>query len=109
MAQDTFGGVFALAGIVVHFHFHWTDFQAFAAVDTLAFVAMDAKQRKVTHWFEEDRDGADILAEGAVVLEQDGEEDAHHVIDQVANEEKHKHGVLGGFAIMEQQEDEDEG
>ena len=67
---------------------------------------MDAEQGEVTHRFEEDCDGADILAEGAIVLEQDGQQDAHHVIDQVADKEKHKHGVLGGFAKMEQQEDE---
>ena len=101
MAQDTLSGIFPFTGILVHFYIHRTDFQAFVAVDALAFVAMDAEQGEVTHRLEEDRDGADILAEGAVVLEQDGEEDAHHVIDQVADEEKHKHGVLGGFTIME--------
>ena len=70
---------------------------------------MYAEQGEVTHRLEEDRDGADIFAKGAIVLEQDGEEDAHHVIDQVADKEEQKHGVFGGFAIMEQQKDEDEG
>ena len=109
MAQDAFRGVFAFAGILVHFHFHRADFQAFAALDAFALVAMDAEQGEVTHRLEEDRDGADILAEGAIVLEQDGEEDSYYVINQVADKEKQKHGVLGGFAIMEQQKDEDEG
>ena len=42
---------------------------------------MDAKQGKVTHRLEEDRDGTDVLAECAVVLEQNSQEDAHHIID----------------------------
>ena len=57
-------------GIVVYFDFHRTDLQAFAAVDTLAFVAMDADQREIAHGLEEDRDGADIFAEGAIVLDK---------------------------------------
>ena len=108
MAEDAFRGVLAFSGIVVDFHLHRADFQAFAAVDAFALVAMDAKQREVTHRLEEDSDGADILAEGAVVFEQDGEEDSYYVINQVADKEEHEHGVLSGFAVMEQQEDEDE-
>lgn len=61
---------------------------------------MDAEQGEVTHRLEEDRDGADIFAKGAIVLEQDGEEDAHHVIDQVADKEEYEHGMLGGFTKM---------
>ena len=108
MAKDTLCGVLAFAGIVVYFHFHRADLQAFAAVDAFAFIAMDAEQGEVTHRLEENRDGADILAEGTIVLEQDGEENSNHVIDQVADQEEHEHSVLGGLAIMEQQEDEDE-
>ena len=101
MAQNTFGSVFAFAGIVVHFHFHRADLQAFATLDASTLVAMDANQGKVTHWLKEDRDGTDVFAEGTVVLEQHGEKDAHHIIDQVADEEQHEHGVLVGFSIME--------
>ena len=36
---------------------------------------MDAEQGEVAHRLEKDRDGTDILAEGAIVHEQDGEED----------------------------------
>ena len=77
-------------------------------MNTFFLVAADAEQGEVAHRLEEDRDGADILAEGTVVFEQDGEEDSYHVINQVADKEKHEHGLLGGFAVMEQQEDEDE-
>lgn len=69
---------------------------------------MDAEQGEVTHRLEEDRDGADVLAESTIVLEQDGEEDARHVIDQVADKEEQEHGVLVGFTVVEKQKDKDE-
>ena len=69
MAQDALRGVFAFAGILVHFDFHWTYLYAFSTLDAFALIAMDTEQRKVTHRLEEDCDGADIFAEGAVVLE----------------------------------------
>ena len=43
MAQNTFGGVFAFAGIVVHFHFHRAYLQTFATLDAFALVAMDTE------------------------------------------------------------------
>ena len=69
MAEDAFRGVLAFSGIVVDFHLHRADFQAFATFDTLALVAMDANHGEVTHRFEEDRDGTDKLAEGTIILE----------------------------------------
>ena len=108
MAQDAFSGVFPFSRIVVYFDIHRADLQALSALDAFAFITMNAEQGEVAHRLEEDRNGADIFAEGAIVLEQDGEEDAHHVIDQVADKEKHEHGVLGGFTVMEQQKDKDE-
>ncbi len=68
---------------------------------------MDAQQGEVAHGLEEDRDGTDVFAEGAIVLEHNGKEDARHIIDQIADEKQHEHGVLVGFAEMEQQENED--
>ncbi len=68
---------------------------------------MDAQQGEVAHLLEEDRDGTDLFAESAVVLEHNGKKDARHIIDQVADEKQHEHGVLVGFVKMEQQEDED--
>ena len=108
MAKDAFCGVLAFSGIVVDFYLHRADFQAFATFDALALVAMDAKEGEVTHRLEEDRDGADVFAEGAIILEHDGKEDSYYVINHVADKEEHEHGVLGGFAVMEQQEDENE-
>ena len=68
---------------------------------------MDAQQGEVAHWLEEDRDGTNVFAEGAIILEHHGKKDAHHIIDQVADEKQHEHGVLVGFVEMEQQDDED--
>ena len=101
LAEDAFGGVLAVAGVAVHLDVHRTNLKAFSALDTLALVAAHTQQRVVAHGLQEDRDGADVFAEGAIVLEYAGEENSQHVIDQVANQEKHEHGVLGGFSETE--------
>ena len=67
---------------------------------------MDAQQGEVAHRLKEDRDWTNVFAEGAIILEHNGEGDADHVIDQIADEKQHEHGVLVGFVEMEQQEDE---
>lgn len=72
-------------------------------MDALLLVAADAEQGKVAHRLEEDRDGTDVFAESAVVLEQHSQGNAKHIINQVADEEKHEQGVFDGFAEMEQQ------
>ena len=106
LAQNAFRGVFALAGVVVHFHLHRADVQTFATMDARFLVAADAEQGEVAHGFEENGDGADVLAESSVVFEQHGEGDADRVIDQIADEEQHEQIVRGGLPEMEQQENE---
>ena len=90
VAEDALRGVLPLAGVVVHLHVHRTDFQTFAAMNALTFVATDAQHGEVTHRLEEDRDGTDVLAEGAVVFEDHGERDADRVVEQVADKEQHE-------------------
>ena len=68
---------------------------------------MDAQQGEVAHRLEEDRDGTNVFAEGSIILEHHGKGDADCVIDQIADEKQHEHGVLVGFVEIEQQEDED--
>lgn len=109
VAQNALGGVFPLARFVVHLHIHRADFQAFTALDTFFFIAVDAKHGKVAHRLEENRDRTNIFTEGAVIFECDGENNAHNVIDQISDEEKHEHGVFVGFPEMEQQKNKDEG
>jgi hypothetical protein len=70
-------------------------------LDTFFFIAVDAECGKVAHRFEEDRDRADVLAKGAVIFESDCENNAHHIIDQIPDEENHEHRLLGGFPEME--------
>ena len=105
VSQDALGGVFAFTRILIRLYVHRADFQAFATLDAFALVAMDAQQGEVAHRLEEDRDGTDVFAKGAVVLERHGEGDTDRVIDQIADEEHHKEIVRGGFPEMEQQED----
>ena len=44
IAQDALRGVFALSAFFVDLDVHRTDFQAFAALDTFAFIAMYAQE-----------------------------------------------------------------
>ena len=106
VAEDALCGVFSLAGIVAHFHIHRTDFQTFTAMDAFAFVATDAQHGEVTHRLEEDCDGADVLAEGAVVFKNHGERNADRVVEQIADKKQQKQGVCGCFPKMHQQENE---
>ena len=109
VTQNTFCGVISLARIVVHFHIHRTNFQALAALNALLLVAVDAEHGKVTHRLEEDRDRANVLAEGAIIFECYSENNAHHIIDQIPDKENHEHRMLGGFPEMEQQKNKDKG
>ena len=59
-------------------------------MDAFLFVAANAEQGEVAHRLEEDRDGTDVLAKCAVVLEQHSQSDADHVIDQIADEKQHE-------------------
>ena len=106
VAEDALRGVLPLAGVVVHLHVHRADFQTFAAMDAFAFVATDAQHGEVTHRLEENGDGTDVLAEGAVVFEDHGKRDADRVVEQVADKEQHEQGVCGRFSKVHQQEDE---
>ena len=44
IAQDALRGVFALSAFFVDLDVHRADFQAFAALDTFAFIAMYAQE-----------------------------------------------------------------
>ena len=70
LAEDALGGILAVAGIFVHLNVHRADFQALAALDALALVAAHTQQRKIAHRLQEDRDGADVFAEGAIEKEE---------------------------------------
>lgn len=44
IAQDALRGIFALSAFFVDLDVHRADFQAFAALDTFAFIAMYAQE-----------------------------------------------------------------
>ena len=108
VAQNALRGVYAITRVFVHLHVHRANFQTFTALDTLLLIAADTKPGIVAHRLEEDRNRADILAKRTVIFERDGQQDADHVIEQIADEENHEHRLLGGFPEMEQQENENE-
>lgn len=68
-AQDAFGAVFAVAGIVRDINVHGAVRGAFPAGDAFALVAGDADQGESARWLHHDGNRADILAECAVVME----------------------------------------
>ena len=68
-AEDALRVVRAAARVVQHVHLHGAGPLAGVAADAFAVIAGDAQEREVAYRLEEDRDGADVLAEGAVVLE----------------------------------------
>ena len=69
VAEDALRSIFSFAGFLVDLHVHGTDPQTFAAVDAFTLVTMDPQQGEIAHGLEEHRDGAEILAERAIILE----------------------------------------
>ena len=108
VAEDALRGVFSLSRILVDFHIHRADFQALAALDALAFVATDTQSREIAHRLQEHGDGAEVFAEGAVVAEDDGQGDAHHVIDEVPDEEQAEKHLVGRLSKVKQHPDENQ-
>lgn len=51
IAQDALRTVFALSAFFVDLDVHRADLQAFAALNTFAFIAMHAQERKIAHRF----------------------------------------------------------
>ena len=99
VAENTLGAVFAVAGFFVDLHVHGADPETFAAVDTLAFVTVDAQEGKVAHGLEEHGDGAEVFAERPVVPEPKGQTDARYVVKSVSNQKEPEHDFfqVGGF------------
>ena len=97
VAQDALRGVLPFPRILVHLHIHRTDLQAFPALDALALVAADTQTRKITHRLQEHGYWTKIFTEGAVVAEDEGKSDAHHIIDDVAVNEEAEKDVVRGF------------
>lgn len=103
VAEDALRSVFPPAGLLVDFYIHRADQQAFAAADTFAFVAMDAQKREIAHRLEKHRDGAQIFAERAVILERKCQCNARNVIERISGEEQPEHDSLQMGSLHQKQ------
>ena len=51
VAENALRSIFPLAGLLIDLHIHGTNPQAFAAMDTLAFITVNPKQRQsIMQW-----------------------------------------------------------
>ena len=106
LTEDAFCCILATASVFVHLNLHRADLQTFPATDALVLIALDANQGVITHGLHKHRYRADVLAEGAIVLQQNGEGDADCIIEDVARDEKREHGVGIGFSKPDQKQDD---
>ena len=91
VTENAFCPIFTFAGFFVDLHVHGTDPQTFATVDTFTFVTMDPQQGEIAHGLEEHRDGAEILAERAIILEGECQHDASDVVKHISSEKQPEH------------------
>ena len=94
VAENALRSIFPLAGLLINLHIHGTNPQAFAAMDTLAFITVNPKQRKITHRLQKYRNGAKILAERAVILEHKSQRDSSNVVKHVSCKEHPEHDLF---------------
>ncbi len=94
VAEDALRSVFPFAGFFIDLNIHGADAQAFAAMDAIILVAVDAQQRKITHGLEKHRDRAQILTERPVILERKCQSNACDVIKRVPGKEQSEHDLL---------------
>ena len=72
IAEDALRPVFPLAGFPVSLDIHGADAQAFAAMDALILVAVDAQQRKITHRLQKYGNWAYVFAECTIIFKSKG-------------------------------------
>lgn len=106
LAEDALCGILATAGVFIHLDVHRTDLQAFPTADALVFIALDANQGIIAHGLQEHRYRADILAESAIVLQENGEGDTNSIIEDVTCDKERKHRVVVSFPEPEQEQDD---
>ena len=94
IAENALCSIFSPAGFFINLHVHGTDPQTFAAVDAFTLVTMDPQQGEIAHGLEKHRDGAEILAERAAILERKRQRDARDVVECVSGQEHPEHDLL---------------
>ena len=90
-AENAFGAVFSLTGVVGGVHVHRTHLPALSAGDAFVGIVFDPQQGEIAGRFQEDRHRADVLAEGPVILKGESQGDADDVVYGVSDEEAVKH------------------
>ena len=94
IAEDALRSIFPPAGFFVGLHVHGADSETLPAMDALILIAVDAQQRKIAHGLEKHRDGAEILAERAAILERKRQRDARDIVECVSGQEHPEHDLL---------------
>ena len=100
-AENALGSVFPFSGIIRHVHVHRADAPAPAAGDAFIPVTFYPHHGKIAHWFQEHRNRTDILAESTIVFQQNCEDNANHIIEDVACNKEHEHRVVVCFSEPE--------
>ena len=94
VAEDALRSVFSFAGFLVDLHVHGADPQTFSAMNALILIAVDSQQGKIAHGLKEHRDGTQIFAECAVILERKGECNARDIVKRISRKEHPEHNLL---------------
>ena len=94
VAENALRSIFPLAGLLIDLHIHGTNPQAFAAMDTLAFITVNPKQRKITHRLQKNSNRTDVLAECPVILEEKCKDNSCRIIENVTNDKCLEHDSL---------------
>ena len=106
LTEDALCSILATASVFIHLDLHRTYLQAFPTTDALVLIALDANKGVIAHGLQEHRYLADVLAEGAIILQQNGESDADCIIEDIACDKEREHGVGIGFSKPEQKQDD---
>ena len=106
LTENALCSILATASVFVHLDLHRTHLQTLTTTDALVLITLNANQGVIAHRLQEHRYGADVLAEGAIVLQQDSEDNADGIIEDVACDEEREHGVGIGLSKPEQKQDD---
>lgn len=84
----------AFPGIVRHFHIHRANFFALSAGYALVLVALDPDGGEIAHGLQQDGDGTDVFAKGPIILEVEGQNNPHGIIQKVAAKKAPEHDTF---------------
>ena len=68
-------------------------------MNTFTLVTMDPQQGEIAHGLEKHRDGAEILAERAIILEGECQHDASDVVKHISSEKQPEHDFFQMYGL----------